>query len=248
MKPDQISFTTSHKKSDPFKEIEEALNICSMNISVLKNRQINNKEDTNESSNTWWSFRKNKEKRSLDTSIVDHCRLVALFLESRIGRITEDLETHKKRRNDRQKLLLSKDNSPVKNTFSNAKSSIIVPEATTTSTTHNEHHQQQQSVLQLENSRLIEEMSRGLFETLTSTESQVLEVSRLQSTLQSHLQAQHDLTCRLFEDSQVTFEETKRGNEYLKRSGKDSSLMRRFLVSLILFMTLILLMLHYFNK
>ena len=103
-------------------------------------------------------------------------------------------------------------------------------------------------MLQVENTRMLEEMSRGLFETLNTTESQVLEISRLQATLQSHLTVQHDLTCRLFEDSISTVEDTKKGNEYLRRSGKEGSLMRKFLVTLILFMSLLLLLLHYFNK
>ena len=104
------------------------------------------------------------------------------------------------------------------------------------------------TMLKVENTRMIEEMSRGLFETLNTTESQVLEISRLQATLQSHLTVQHDLTCRLFEDSVATVNDTKKGNEYLKKNGKDGSLMRTFLVSLILGMSLLLLLLHYFNK
>jgi hypothetical protein len=216
-----------------------------MNCSILKSRQAKAKEanDANDNSFSWWKS-KNKNS-SADSSISEHCRLVVLFLEGRIGRVTEDLERHRQRRRERDNFMFINDkNSKSLNALSASASAIN----TTTESCSDRNNVNGQLALQMENSRLIEEMTRGLFETLSSTESQVLEVSRLQGTLQSHLQAQHDLTCRLFEDSQTTFEETRRGNEYLKRSGKDSSLMRRFLVSLILFMTLLLVLLHYFNK
>jgi syntaxin 18 len=103
-------------------------------------------------------------------------------------------------------------------------------------------------LLQVENDRLLEEMSRGLFESLSSTETQVLELARLQATLQNHLTHQHDLTCRLFEDSITSVEETRRGNEYLRRNRESGATMRKFLVAAILGLSALLLMLHYFNK
>ena len=177
--------------------------------------------------------------------IHEHLRLILSFLEGRVGRITEDLEVYKARRRTREMLMnQSTISKPIKPTPASASFSSY----TNTNQSVNAPNDQVMSMLQVENTKMLEEMSRGLFETLNTTESQVLELSRLQATLQNHLTIQHDLTCRLFEDSITTVEDTKKGNEYLRRSGKDGSLMRKFLVALILGMSLLLLLLHYFNK
>lgn len=172
--------------------------------------------------------------------VLEHCRLVVQFLEGRVGRITEHVEGYKSRKKNREKLLYTNDSrviskSPTyQNTWSDSNSAVL--------------SDSNMAMLQVENTRMVEEMSRGLFETISSTETQILEISRLQATLQNHLSMQHDLTCRLFEDSVTTIQDTQKGNEYLKKSGKESSTMRRFLVILILGMSLLLLLLHYFNK
>lgn len=186
--------------------------------------------------------------------ILEHCRLVILFLESRIGRITEDLEIYKLRKKNREKILSLQQESKKYTTgqatgytgytgsIRDTRDTGYITDAPTTPTID------ANAMLQVENTRMIEEISRGLFETLSTTESQILEISRLQLTLQSHLSIQNDLTCRLFDDSMTTVQDTQKGNEYLKKTGKDSSTMRKFLVTLILSMSLLLLLLHYFNK
>lgn len=195
----------------------------------------------------------NSTSNNVTNPILEHVRLVILFLESRIGRITEDLESYKLRKKNREKLLsIQEEKNSYTSTLGNK--ATLNTLGTTGNTTNalnittNTLNDLTMSMLQVENTRMIEEMSRGLFETLSSTETQILELSRLQSTLQSHLSMQHDLTCRLFEDSITTVQDTKKGNEYLRKTGKDSSTMRKFLVTLILSMSLLLLLLHYFNK
>lgn len=183
--------------------------------------------------------------------VLEHCRLVLLFLEGRVGRITEDLEAYKSRKKNREKLLYTNDNSRNINKSPTYQSKAVLSDSSSAMSAGSSSaalSDPNMAMLQVENSRMLEEMSRGLFETLSSTETQILEISRLQATLQNHLSMQHDLTCRLFEDSVTTIEDTKKGNEYLKKSGKESSTMRRFLVTLILGMSILLLLLHYFNK
>lgn len=223
------------------KEIDEALNICSMNISVLKQRLEDFKNKTISSNKPDYFFSKLFQSKIIslvDDPILEHCRLVVLFLEGRVGRITEDFESYKTRKKNREKMLYTPGIEKKR------VAAVYTPPAISKSSTNDET----MSMLQVENTRMIEEMSRGLLEALSSTESQILEIARLQSTLQSHLSMQHDLTCRLFEDSISTVQDTRKGNEYLKKSGKDSSTMRKFLVFLILLMSLLLLLLHYFNK
>lgn len=233
-----------------------------MNISIMRKKLEEFKEGTMKPTDGSSFFSKlfnsnNNNNDDVLTSkpILEHCRLVILFLESRIGRITEDLESYKLRKRNREKLLsVQQEKKPTytMGTLGNSASKAdIVNTATNTlnnTTPTNTTNDLTMSMLQVENTRMIEEMSRGLFETLSSTETQILEISRLQSTLQSHLSMQHDLTCRLFEDSITTVQDTRKGNEYLKKTGKDSSTMRKFLVTLILSMSLLLLLLHYFNK
>lgn len=262
-KSEQISFSITNStspKPDNSKEIEEALNICSMNISVMRNKlqEINLKEQEEDDKRR----RKNESLGSLFTSlfkgpstdhsnanhpILEHLRLILQFLEIRVGRGTEDLESYKTRRKNRELLM---NQSTIRNNIKPSFSSPTYQNASVPNnpSAKNSSDDQLMSMLQVENTRMLEEMARGLFETLNTTESQVLEISRLQSTLQSHLTVQHDLTCRLFDDSITTFEDTKKGNEYLKKSAKEGSLMRKFLVALILSMSLLLLLLNYFNK
>lgn len=181
--------------------------------------------------------------------IYEHLRLVLSFLEIRVGRLTEEMETYKTRRRNRESLMNPnsiRSNKP--STSISARNSSPSPSAITGTGNGTSGNDQVMSMLQVENTRMLEEMSRGLFETLSTTESQVLELSRLQSTLQSHLTIQHDLTCRLFDDSLTTVDATIKANDYLRRSGKEGSVMRKFLVAMILGMSLLLLLLHYFNK
>lgn len=179
--------------------------------------------------------------------IYEHLLLVLSFLEIRVGRLTEEMETYKTRRRNRESLMNPnsiRSNKPSTNIIARNTS----PSAITGTANGTSGNDQVTSMLQVENTRMLEEMSRGLFETLSTTESQVLELSRLQSTLQSHLTIQHDLTCRLFDDSLTTVDATVKANDYLRRSGKEGSVMRKFLVAMILGMSLLLLLLHYFNK
>ena len=249
----KVNFSFSTNKTttgdSTIKEIEEALNICSMNISIMRKRLEDFKTETEAEKENLSIFKKlfqSSDRTKTTDSILEHCRLVILFLESRVGRITEDLETHKTRKKNRDRLLYEQ-NRTIDVTYKDYLNSNQSTNNNTISST-NTNNTNDNMLLQVENTRMIEEMSRGLFETLSSTETQILEISRLQSTLQSHLTMQHDLTCRLFDDSVTTVQETQKGNEYLKRTGKESSTMRKFLVTLILLMSLLLLLLHYFNK
>jgi hypothetical protein len=252
-KSDPVNFSFSINKTTPLnsndktREIEEALNICSMNVTIMRRKLEEFEEGARNRSNSKGSFLSklfNSSPQNFKITskpILEHSRLVILFLEGRIGRITENLEAYKLRKRSREKLLSVKQEKEKKVVFTaNTNNNINTISSTSTDP--------KLSMLQVENTRMIEEMSRGLFETLSSTESQILEISRLQSTLQNHLSMQHDLTCRLFEDSITTAQDTQKGNEYLKKTGKDSSTMRKFLVTLILTMSLLLLLLHYFNK
>ena len=223
-----------------------------MNLSILRNRlsdlesEIGNKNKKQKSEgfiSSWFSTQTSPQIQNRPNPMTEHCRLVLSFLEGRIGRVSEDFESFKRRQKNRENILNSV--QKIDGTPKKIIKSIPLESSEYTDSTTNQY--QTQTQLQLENSEMIEEMSRGLFETLSTTESQVLEISRLQTTLQSHLSIQYDQTCRLFEDSQATFRETKRGNEYLKKSREDSSVMRRFLVGLIILMSFILLLLHYFN-
>lgn len=230
-----------------------------MNISIMRKKLEEFKDEKVKQTDGSSFFSKlfNSNPNIVTNPILEHVRLVILFLESRIGRITEDLESYKLRKKNREKLLsIQEEKNSYTSTFGNKVTlGTSVNTTNTHNTTTNAHNTTTNtlndltmSMLQVENTRMIEEMSRGLFETLSSTETQILELSRLQSTLQSHLSMQHDLTCRLFEDSITTVQDTKKGNEYLRKTGKDSSTMRKFLVTLILSMSLLLLLLHYFNK
>lgn len=211
---------------------------------------------------TWFKHSKTPSSKTV-SSLLEHCKLVLFFLESRIGRISSELAGHEERRRERE-MLLSRSgymgygsgiNASGYGSGMSSKQSSGNPFVNdTNSNVHANDHPShsskncQQEQLQLENSKMIEEMSRGLFETLSTTETQILEISRLQSTLQTHLTIQHDQTLRLFEESLSTVSETRKGNEYLRRSGKDGSMMRKFLVSLILILSLLLLFLHYYTR
>lgn len=273
-KAEEYSFSSdsTRLKSNRYKEIEEALNICSMNVSILRKKLVNeesvfdnNNNDKNAKSSVYSWFTQSKTLTTSTPTIsplLEHCELVLFFLESRIGRISSDLAGHEQRRKEREMLLSrSTYNSNAAYNSTGYGSGMSASAKGTTNNTfintvntnknvdiHSQSHSQQQQQLQLENSRMIEEMSRGLFETLSTTESQILEISRLQSTLQTHLTIQHDQTLRLFEESLSTVTETKKGNEYLRKSGKDGSMMRKFLVSLMLLLSLLLLFLHYYTS
>lgn len=273
-----ISFTTTTtaKPENKLKEIEEALNICSMNISILR-KKLSEKESQAEGIYqrekgtgyfTWFTTSpattttSNSQKSS--NPILEHDKLILFFLESRIGKISGDLDFQQRRKRERERILTKSarvhGSSSVNSAHtSNLHSRNIVhassdpsglgivqhdPSHDIASTATQSAHQIQ---LQVENSRMIEEMSRGIFESLSNTETQILEISRLQNTLQTHLTIQHDQTVRLFEDSLEVIRETRKGNEYLRRSGQDGSMFRKFLVVLILVMTLILIFLHYYN-
>lgn len=216
-----------------------------MNISILR-KKLNEKEEeeSNTSNKGYYSwFTSTQQRSSRSSPLIEHCELVLFFLESRIGRISGELDGQQRRRKERERLIYS--STRIKSTSASVSKSNghNVPYDDNSAHTSSAHTTQ----LQLENSRMVEEMSRGLFESLNSTETQILEISRLQSTLQTHLTIQHDQTVRLFEDSISVVSETRRGNEYLRRSGKEGSAMRRFLVGLILLMSLLLLFLHYYK-
>ena len=262
------STTAKTTETTTTETIEEALNICSMNVSIMKKKLEEFKEEKVKILKTSSFLLKLFKPPILNSNpILEHCKLVILFLESRIGRITEDLEIYKLRKRNREKILMSSQESK-KSTggyagggytggytggYSTGQGHAIGQGHTTTFTNNVNVDTptptpSANAMLQMENTRMIEEISRGLFETLSTTETQILEISRLQTTLQSHLSIQHDLTCRLFDDSITTVQDTQKGNEYLKKTGNDSSTMRKFLVTLILSMSLLLLLLHYFNK
>lgn len=110
--------------------------------------------------------------------------------------------------------------------------------------TYSQSHDEQSTALlqlQVENSQL----SAELFSTLAATESSILHLARLQSTLQSHLQLQHDLTLRLCDESAVVEAEVRKGNQFLRRAGESSSMGRRVLVVMMLGASVVLLLLHY---
>lgn len=224
-----------------------------MNISILSKKlqsEIGSKQNNPKSKGFFssWISREAQQAGQQPHPILEHCKLVLTFLEGRVGRMTEELEAIKTRKKNRESILSGNSNGSMNGIKKQYTSTMPTSTSPSTNNSNNPVDGQIMQMLQVENSRMIEEMSRGLFETLSSTESQVLEISRLQATLQNHLTVQHDLTCRLFEDSVTTVEDTRKGNEYLRKSGKDGSLMRKFLVGLILGMSVLLLLLHHFNK
>jgi hypothetical protein len=118
-------------------------------------------------------------------------------------------------------------------------------DAHTASDTHRDAHvQSQQILLQTENTHLVEE----LLGSLASTESQVLEIARLQAALSAHLAAQFHLTARIFEESVEASEDTRKGNAHLRRAGNDSAFGRRAFVAVVCSLALVLLLLHYFRQ
>ena len=179
--------------------------------------------------------------------LLQHCQIVLEILENSIGRLTESLESYKKRMKRPERIQL--DLQPEwKRTFkpetisSNPPTTVLpsthsAPSSPTTPPTHTE----QAMLLERENSQLFSEMTSQL----ASIESQILTISRLQSTLTTHLRTQHEATQQLFSQSESVHADLQRGNELLKRVRDDGSLGRRILVFLILGASLVLLLLHY---
>ena len=182
-----------------------------------------------------------------------------------MGRVTERIEAYKQRRG-KTKIIAS---SAVSNTQLRHRSSVISGSGSShvnsyTSTSGNVSYANGQDTtaftsnptsspntsttlqaqLQLENSQMTSE----LLSELASTESAILHLARLQSTIQSHLELQHDLTCRLFEESEQVDGEVGRGNQYLRRAAEDSSMGRKVLVILMLSASIILLLLHFLKQ
>lgn len=172
--------------------------------------------------------------------LVEHCELVCKFLKGRMGRLTEKIELYKQRKQSRTSSTTIRQRHvstmlPMTTTLSSLSSSTSTPVSTTDAL---------QLQLQLENSQLTSQ----LFSDLATTETTILHIARLQSTLQSHLEMQHDLTCRLFEESEQVDGDLGKGNKYLKRAAQDSLIGRKILVLLMLGASIILLLLHYLKQ
>ena len=178
-------------------------------------------------------------------SLLEHCGLVLGYLEAFNGRVTEALEAHKLKQKQRERLLQAPRPSP---SYLPSKAAPGLEGAPAAPGREGAPAAPQQSMLQLENTRMMEEMANELLRGLASTEAQVLELARLQASLQTHLHAQFLTAARIFDDSAQCLHDTHTGNAYLRRTAKDSSAGARLFVLVVLLLGLVLLLLHHFRQ
>lgn len=106
----------------------------------------------------------------------------------------------------------------------------------------------QSQQLQQESSSLLKEYA-SLSEALTTTESNITEISRLQATLAFHLTNQNALIGRLWDDAVLIGDTVKRGNLELERAKQRSSgSFRNAVIAVILLLALMLLFLHFYSS
>lgn len=104
----------------------------------------------------------------------------------------------------------------------------------------------QMQMLLSENEHLMKEYSE-MQNRITATQSDMNEISRLQNTLQEHIVHQAEQIERIFDDAQVTIGTLTQANQYLKQAGKGQSTSVRFFIISVLFMSFLLLLLHFIS-
>lgn len=103
----------------------------------------------------------------------------------------------------------------------------------------------QVQMLQQEKNHLFHELA-DMQTQIKQTEKSVSEIARLQATLQESLTFQEGQIERIFEDAEFAIDMVSKGNVYLNKASKSQSTFRTIMVSLILFMTFIMLFMHFY--
>jgi len=259
-RPNTISFSTGNALSQRrggLAELDEGLNICTATLALLRDRldKIARKRQNARGTGQQGFFASILGRSAADertardaavpsAALLEHCTLVLAYLEALNGRVTEAVEAHRQKQRTRDKFLHASTTiraariPATKAPPASAIPASAIPESAT----------QQQATLQVENNQMVEEMASDLLRSLATTEAQVLELARLQASLQSHLHAQHLAVARIFDESEHSTEDTRTGNEHLRRTAKDSSFGRRVFVFVVLLLTAVLLLLHHLRQ
>lgn len=103
----------------------------------------------------------------------------------------------------------------------------------------------QVQMLQHEKQELFNEL-QDMQGQMRQTEKSVAEIARLQTTLQESLMYQETQIERLYDDIDLTIDMVQKGNMYLNKASKNQSAFSKIMVFLILFMTGIMLFMHFY--
>lgn len=239
-RPNTISFAASTRHGG-LADIDQGLNICTATLALLRQRlQKIREQRASHLARKQSLFRAWTGETPVEglptTALLEHCELVVEYLEALNGRITEKLELHRQKQKKRAALLAS---TPIASTYQQRPSLPPPPPSSP--------HEGQQ-LLQLENSRMVEEAANELLGTLANTEAQVLELARLQATLQAHLHAQFLTAARIFDDSEQSVLDTQKGNTYLRKAAKDSSFGTRIFVFVVVMLAVALALMHHLRS
>lgn len=103
----------------------------------------------------------------------------------------------------------------------------------------------QVQMLQQEKQELFDEL-QDMQGQMRQTEKSVAEIARLQTTLQESLMYQETQIERLYDDIDLTIDMVQKGNMYLGKASKNQSAFSKIMVFLIMFMTGIMLFMHFY--
>ncbi|KAI9505170.1 hypothetical protein GGI25_000328 [Coemansia spiralis] len=106
-----------------------------------------------------------------------------------------------------------------------------------------EHELQQ---LQIENANMVNEFEDAL-DRIRETQKSVVEISTLQTQLASELNAQMQLTERLYDEAVGAVDDVGQGNEYLVSARKHQSDARKWVLMIFIVLSLVLLFLDWFD-
>lgn len=105
--------------------------------------------------------------------------------------------------------------------------------------------EQQMQMLQREKQELYNELLDTQAQ-MKHTERSVHEIARLQTTLQESLLYQEAQIERIYDDVDIAVDMVQKGNLYLKKASGKQSTFARIMVFLILFLTGIMLFMHFY--
>ncbi|KAJ1895815.1 hypothetical protein LPJ66_004359 [Kickxella alabastrina] len=106
--------------------------------------------------------------------------------------------------------------------------------------------QQELKMLQTENHNMVQEFESAL-DQIRDTQRSVLEISTLQSQLATELNAQMQQTERLYNEAVGALDDVGQGNDYLISARKHQSTARKWVLTIFIVLSLVLLFLDWFD-
>ncbi|ORY84837.1 hypothetical protein BCR37DRAFT_345050, partial [Protomyces lactucae-debilis] len=96
-----------------------------------------------------------------------------------------------------------------------------------------------------ENTKMMQEFENSL-QQIRTTQAKLAEIAELSTELQRHLEQQTDMTDRLMEDATFTSMTVRQGNEQLGKARKRNAWYTKFVVTILLVLSFVLLFLDYY--